>query len=102
MRIMIVDDSAFMRSMIRNVVVAKGGIVVGEATDGLEVISTYAECSPDLVTMDITMRNMGGLDALRELITVYPDARIIMVSAIGQPSDMIEAIRSGAVGYVWY
>ncbi len=100
MRIMIVDNSKFMRTFIRNTVTDCGWDVVGEASDGSEAVQLYAKCNPDVVTMDITMVRMNGVEAVRALIAKFPSAIVVMVSAIEQQVAMVQAIQAGAVGYV--
>ena len=99
-RIMIVDDNAFMRNNLKNVLKNAGFDVVAEATDGIEAVAAYQADKPDLVTMDITMPNMDGVQALKELKTLDPEARVIMVSAMGQEALVVEAITSGAADFV--
>ena len=98
--IMIVDDNAFMRSTIKGVLTQAGFDIAAEATDGAEAVSTYATAKPDLVTMDITMPNMDGVEALKELLKQDPAAKVVMVSAMGQESLVVEAVTAGAVDFV--
>jgi len=99
-RIMIVDDNAFMRNNLKNVLTQGGFEVVAEAVDGLEAVSKYDTVKPDLVTMDITMPNMDGVEALKELRIRDGAAKVIMVSAMGQEALVVEAITSGASDFV--
>lgn len=99
-RIMVVDDNAFMRNNLKNILTGAGFEVVAEASDGLEAVTTYQTATPDLVTLDITMPNMDGVQALKELKGLDPDARVIMVSAMGQEALVVEAITSGAADFV--
>lgn len=99
-RILIVDDAAFMRMMIKDILTKNGFEVVGEAADGLQAVEKYAELKPDLVTMDITMPEMDGIAALKEIKSKHPDAIIIMCSAMGQQAMVIDAIQAGAKDFI--
>ena len=99
-RVLIVDDAAFMRISIKNMLTKNGYEVVGEAENGLVAIELYKELRPDIVTMDITMPEMSGLDALKEIQKLDPQAKIVMVSAMGQEAMVREAIVSGAKGFI--
>lgn len=99
-KILIVDDNAFMRNTIKGVLTQAGFDIAGEATDGAEAVNAYATMQPDLVTMDITMPNMDGVEALKELIKQDPGAKVVMVSAMGQESLVVEAVTAGAVDFV--
>jgi two-component system chemotaxis response regulator CheY len=99
-RILIVDDAAFMRMMVKDILVKNGFDVVGEAADGLQAIEKYAELKPDLVTMDITMPEMDGITALKEIRKTNPEAKIIMCSAMGQQAMVIDAIQAGAKDFI--
>lgn len=99
-KVLIVDDAAFMRVSIRNMVTKNGFEVAGEAENGLVAIQKYAEIRPDIVTMDITMPEMNGLDALKAIRQIDPGAVVVMVSALGQESMVREAVLSGAKGFV--
>ena len=99
-RILIVDDAAFMRMMIKDILVKNGFEVVGEAQDGVEAVEKYAELKPDLVTLDITMPEKDGLTALKEILSSYSDAKVIMCSAMGQQSMVIDAIQAGAKDFI--
>ena len=89
-----------MRISIKNMLTKNGYEVVGEAENGLVGIELYKELNPDIVTMDITMPEMSGLDALKEITKVDPQAKIVMVSAMGQEAMVREAIVSGAKGFI--
>lgn len=99
-RILIVDDAAFMRMMIKDILVKNGFEVVGEAQDGQEAVEKYKEHKPDLVTMDITMPEKDGITALKEIKQMNPDAIIIMCSAMGQQAMVIDAIQAGAKDFI--
>lgn len=98
--VLIVDDAIFMRTMIADILKQAGFEVVGEAATGLEAVQKYKELNPDLVTMDIVMPDMGGIDAVREIIKADPGARILMCSAMGQQGLVVEAIQAGARDFV--
>jgi two-component system chemotaxis response regulator CheY len=99
-RILIVDDNAFMRNTIKGVLTQAGFDIAAEATDGNEAVNAYATTRPDLVTMDITMPNMDGVEALKELLKRDPGAKVVMVSAMGQESLVVEAVTAGAIDFV--
>ncbi|WP_144509247.1 response regulator [Bacillus sp. FJAT-22090] len=99
-RILIVDDAAFMRMMIKDILSKNGFEVVGEAADGIQAIEKYAELKPDLVTMDITMPEMDGIAALKEIKAKDSNATIIMCSAMGQQAMVIDAIQAGAKDFI--
>ena len=99
-RVLIVDDAAFMRISIKNMLTKNGYDVAGEAENGRIGVEKYKELSPDVVTMDITMPEMSGLDALKEILRYNPKAQIVMVSAMGQEAMVREAIISGAKGFI--
>ena len=98
-RIMIVDDAAFMRMRCSKLLV-ENGHDVEEAENGQEAIKKYEICKPDLVLMDITMPVMDGITAVKALRSRFPEARVVMVSALGQQSMVIEAIKAGARDFV--
>lgn len=99
-RILIVDDSAFVRQMLRDILVAEGCEIVAEASDGAEAVDAYRQHRPDLVTMDMIMPEVGGLDALAEILTIDPAARVIMISAVEQRPLLQEALKRGAADYI--
>lgn len=100
MRVLITDDAAFMRMMLKDILVKNGHEVVAEAGDGLEMLKKYDETMPDIVILDITMPNMDGLVALKELRKKHPNANVVMCSAMGQQSMVIDAIQSGAKDFI--
>jgi len=97
---MVVDDAAFMRLMIRNILEEAGHTVVCEAENGLEAVDKYKQFHPDLVTLDITMPVMEGLEALRKIRKYDPFAVVIMCSAMGQKPMVIDAIKMGAKDFI--
>jgi two-component system chemotaxis response regulator CheY len=99
-RILIVDDAAFMRMMIRDILTKNGYEVVGEAQDGAQAVERYKELRPDLVTMDITMPEMDGIQALKEIKKIDAGAKVIMCSAMGQQAMVIDAIQAGAKDFI--
>lgn len=99
-RILVVDDAAFMRMMIKDILEKNGYEVVGEAQDGQEAVEKYKELNPDLVTMDITMPEMDGITALKEIRNINPDAKVVMCSAMGQQAMVIDAIQAGAKDFI--
>ncbi|ANF96530.1 MULTISPECIES: response regulator [Paenibacillus] len=99
-RILIVDDAAFMRMMIRDILTKNGYEVVGEAQDGAQAVEKFKELRPDLVTMDITMPEMDGIAALKEIKKMDGGAKVIMCSAMGQQAMVIDAIQAGAKDFI--
>lgn len=100
LKIMIVDDTLFMRHMLKNIVAEEGWTVVGEAANGVEAVEMYREHRPDVTTMDIVMPLKSGIEALSEIIAFDRNARIVMCTALGQESLVEEARRAGARGYI--
>ena len=98
--ILICDDAAFMRMMIKDILTKNGYNIVGEAENGLKAVEKYNETKPDLVLMDITMPEMDGIQALKQIKSTDPAACIIMCSAMGQQAMVIEAIQSGAKDFI--
>ncbi len=99
-KVLIVDDAAFMRMMIKDILTKNGFEVVGEAENGTRAVEKFQELHPDLTTMDITMPEMDGITAVKHIKKIDPAARVIMCSAMGQQSMVIEAIQSGARDFI--
>ena len=99
-RVLVVDDAAFMRKMVSDALANGGHEVVGQAGNGIEAIARYNELKPDLVTLDITMPEKDGLAALADIMGSDPSARVVMCSALGQESKVLEAIKLGAKDFV--
>jgi two-component system chemotaxis response regulator CheY len=99
-RILVVDDAVFMRKLISDALIAGGHEVVGEAGDGVEAVTRWQELRPDLTTLDITMPERDGLEALVAILAIDPNARVIMCSALGQQSKVLAAIRLGAKDFL--
>lgn len=99
-RILIVDDAKFMRMTLSNILIKANHEVVGEAENGVEAIELFVREKPDLVTLDITMPEKNGIEALKEIKLEYPDAKIIMCSAMGQQKMVVEAIEAGAKDFI--
>lgn len=98
--ILIVDDAAFMRMMIKDILTKNGYVVVGEAENGLKAVEKFKEHSPDLVIMDITMPEMDGIQAVKQIKAINSSAKIIMCSAMGQQAMVIESIQAGARDFI--
>ena len=98
--ILVCDDAAFMRMMIKDILTKNGYTVVGEAENGAKAVEKYAELKPDLVLMDITMPEMDGIQALKKIKEADPSATVIMCSAMGQQAMVIESIQSGAKDFI--
>ncbi len=99
-RILVADDASFMRQMIREIIEPEGHEVVGEATNGIEAVDLYGELSPDLVTMDIVMPKRSGIDAVKAILGEHPTACIVMCSALGQETLVMEALQAGAKDFI--
>ena len=99
-KVLIVDDAAFMRMMIKDILSKNGFEVVGEAENGAVAVEKYKELQPDLVTMDITMPDMDGIAAVKQIKSIDAAARIIMCSAMGQQAMVIDAIQAGAKDFI--
>jgi len=99
-RILVVDDAAFMRKVLSDALASGGHEVVGEASNGEEAVASFQALRPDLTTLDITMPEKDGLAALAEIIAIDPAARVVMCSALGQESKVLESIQLGAKDFV--
>ena len=99
-RVLIVDDAAFMRMMIKDILSKNGYEIAGEAENGLKAIDKYKELTPDLVLMDITMPEMDGIQAVKNIKAIDPNAKIVMCSAMGQQAMVIESIQAGARDFI--
>lgn len=99
-RILVVDDAAFMRMMIKNIIEKSGYVVCGEAENGKQALEKYKELKPDLVTMDITMPVCDGLEGLKNIKAYDENAKVVMCSAMGQQAIVLEAIRAGAIDFI--
>ncbi|MBI2073558.1 MAG: response regulator [Gemmatimonadetes bacterium] len=98
--VLVCDDAIFMRTMISDILTQAGYEVVGEAETGAQAVERYKQLQPELVTMDIVMPDMGGIEAVREIMKLDPAAKILMCSAMGQQALVIEAIQAGAKDFV--
>ena len=99
-KVMICDDAAFMRMMIKDILTKNGYNIAGEAENGAKAVEKYNELKPDLVLMDITMPEMDGIQALKKIKESDPNAMVIMCSAMGQQAMVIESIQSGAKDFI--
>lgn len=98
--VLVVDDALFMRMMIKDILSKDGFVVVGEAENGAEAVEKYANLKPDLVTMDIVMPEMDGIEAVRSIIKIDPGAKVLMCSAMGQQPLVVEALEAGARDFI--
>ena len=98
--VLVCDDAIFMRTMITDILTQAGYEVIGEAETGAQAVEKYRQLKPDLVTMDIVMPDMGGIEAVREICQTSPEAKILMCSAMGQQALVVEAIQAGAKDFV--
>lgn len=99
-KVLVVDNAAFMRSSMKYILETAGHEIVGMAEDGAEAITRYKELKPDLVTMDILMEKMDGIQALENIRKEDPEAKVLMVTALGQENKIDEALKLGAAGYI--
>jgi two-component system chemotaxis response regulator CheY len=99
-RILVVDDAVFMRKMVKDALSAAGHEVVGEAGNGVDAVAQFQQLKPDLMTLDITMPEKDGLEALAEIVGSDPAARVVMCSALGQESKVVQALKLGAKDFV--
>lgn len=100
LRVLVVDDAIFMRTMIKYTLSAQGIHVVGEAANGVEAVERFCQLQPDVTTMDIVMPHKSGIEATREIRRMQPQACIIMCSALGQEKLLVEAIKAGAADFI--
>ena len=98
--VLIVDDALFMRMMIKDILSKDGFVIAGEAENGVEAVEKYADLKPDLVTMDIVMPEMDGIEAVRNIIKMDPDAKVLMCSAMGQQPLVVESLEAGARDFI--
>ncbi|MFT5443220.1 MAG: two-component system chemotaxis response regulator CheY [Myxococcota bacterium] len=99
-RVLIADDASFMRQMIREIIEPEGYEVVGEATNGIEAVEQFLDLRPDLVTMDIVMPKRSGIDAVKGILVEDPQAQVVMCSALGQETLVMEALQAGARDFI--
>ena len=99
-RLLVVDDAMIMRKLIRDVALAAGWEIAGEARNGAEAVDLYRSLRPDLVTMDLVMPVMGGNEALRQIRAGDPEARVVVVTALDQKQTLMESIRDGAIDFI--
>ncbi|MBN2458034.1 response regulator [Candidatus Woesearchaeota archaeon] len=100
LNVVVVDDSAFMRSLLKNLITQAGGQIVGEAADGIEAVERFDQLKPNLVFMDIMMPNKNGLEALRDIIKMDGNAKVVMCTSVGQDKVVAEAVDAGASDFI--
>jgi two-component system chemotaxis response regulator CheY len=99
-RVLVVDDSSFMRALLKDIILKEPFTLAGEASNGKEAVELYDRLRPDLVTMDIVMPEMDGIESVKAIRKIDPNARVVMVSAMGQQSLVIDAIQAGARDFI--
>ncbi|MBN1762556.1 MAG: response regulator [Methanomicrobia archaeon] len=99
-KILVVDDAAFMRMMLKNILSANGHEVIGEAENGIQSMEKYEQLKPELITMDVVMPQMDGIEATKEIMRNHPEAKVVMCTAVGQQAKVLEAMKAGAKGYI--
>lgn len=99
-RVLIADDAAIMRAMIKTILTENGFEIVGEAADGQEAVAKYLELKPDVMTMDIVMPKLDGVNAVKTILAQDPTAKIVMCSSLGQQQMVVDAIRAGAKAFI--
>lgn len=99
-KVLIVDDTVFMRKLLKNILFSGGFDIVGEAENGKQAVELYKQLKPDLVTMDIVMPEMNGIEALKAIKQIDPNAKVVMCTAVGQEQMVKAAIKLGAKGYI--
>jgi two-component system chemotaxis response regulator CheY len=99
-KVLIVDDAAFMRMSINQMLTNSGYEVVGEAVNGKDAILKFKELQPDIITMDITMPDMDGIQAVRAIMAIDPNAKVLMISAMGQQTMVLDAMKAGAKNFI--
>lgn len=99
-RVLVVDDALFMRRMLSDILKKEGIEICGEAENGKDAIDKYQQLKPDLVTMDIVMPEMDGIEAVKQIMKIDPDAKILMCSAMGQQPLVVEALEAGAKDFI--
>lgn len=99
-KILVVDDAIFMRKLLSDILIKAGHTVVGEAEDGEQAYKKYKSLKPDIVTMDITMPNCSGIEGVRLIKDEFPDAKVVMCSAMGQMNMVVESIKAGAMDFI--